>query len=97
MTSNRREHGLPAEHVALRCAFDQTVPDRGVRRQLFAFFEVFNMSNSWSPTSMTTQAFTEAKGVWTLTPTVYGQGSADAMAPDGTEARRMQVGLCFVF
>ncbi len=67
------------------------------RYKLYAFFEVFNVSNSWSPTSITTSAFTEAKGVLTLTPTAYGQGSADVAAPDGTEARRMQVGLRFTF
>ena len=67
------------------------------RYKLQAFFEVFNVSNSWSPTSITTSAFTEAKGVLTLTPTAYGQGSADVAAPDGTEARRMQVGLRFTF
>ena len=67
------------------------------RYKVYAFFEVFNVSNSWSPTSMTTQAFTETKGVLTLTPTAYGQGSADVAAPDGTEARRMQVGLRLAF
>jgi hypothetical protein len=67
------------------------------RYKVYAFFEVFNVSNSWSPTSMTTQAFSEAKGVLTLTPTAYGVGSGDAAAPDGTEARRMQVGLRLAF
>lgn len=67
------------------------------RYKLYLSFEAFNISNSWSPTSMTTQAFTEARGVLTLTPTAYGQGSADAMAPDGTEARRMQVSVRFSF
>ncbi|MBZ5579821.1 MAG: TonB-dependent receptor [Acidobacteriia bacterium] len=67
------------------------------RTQVSLNFEVFNVSNSWSPTSMTTQAFTESKGVITLTPTAYGQGSGDAMSPDGTEARRMQVSVRVVF
>jgi hypothetical protein len=67
------------------------------RFKLYAFFEVFNLSNSWSPTGMTTSAFTEAKGVLTQTPTAYGVGSGDNAAPDGTEARRMQVGLRIVF
>jgi hypothetical protein len=67
------------------------------RYRLFVFFEVFNVSNSWSPTSITSQAFTESKGVLTLTPTAYGQGSADSAAPDGTQARRMQVGLRFAW
>ena len=69
----------------------------GERAKLYAFFEVFNISNSWSPTSMSSQAFTESKGVLTLTPLAYGQGTGDAAAPDGTEARRMQVGLRLVF
>lgn len=69
----------------------------GERYKLYLNLEVFNVSNSWSPTTMTTQAFTEAKGVLTLTPTAYGQGSADAMSPDGTEARRLQVSVRFTF
>ncbi|HUI56681.1 MAG TPA: carboxypeptidase regulatory-like domain-containing protein [Bryobacteraceae bacterium] len=69
----------------------------GDRYRVSAFFEVFNISNSWSPTSMTSQAFTEAKGVLTLTPAAYGVGSGDSLNPDGTEARRMQVGLRFEF
>jgi hypothetical protein len=69
----------------------------GERYKLYAFFEVFNISNSWSPTGMSTQAFTESKGVLTLTPLAYGQGTGDAAAPDGTEARRMQVGLRLTF
>ena len=69
----------------------------GERAKLYAFFEVFNVSNSWSPTGMTSQAFTETKGVLTLTPLAYGQGNGDAAAPDGTEARRMQVGARLTF
>jgi outer membrane receptor protein involved in Fe transport len=63
------------------------------RMKAYVFFEVFNVSNSWSPTSMTTQAYSEAKGVLTYTPNAYGVGQADVAAPDGTEARREQVGL----
>ncbi len=69
----------------------------GERYKLFLNFEVFNISNSWSPTSLTTQAFTESKGVLTLTPTAYGLGSSDAVAPDGTQARRLQVSARFTF
>jgi outer membrane receptor protein involved in Fe transport len=69
----------------------------GERVKGFVFFEVFNVSNSWSPTAMTSQAFTESKGVLTQTPLAYGVGSADAAAPDGTEARRMQAGLRITF
>jgi outer membrane receptor protein involved in Fe transport len=69
----------------------------GERHKLFLNFEVFNISNSWSPTSMSTQAFTEAKGVLTLTPAAYGVGLSDAMSPDGTEARRLQVSARFTY
>jgi Carboxypeptidase regulatory-like domain/TonB dependent receptor/TonB-dependent Receptor Plug Domain len=69
----------------------------GERYKLYLSFEVFNVSNSWSPTSMTTQAFTESKGVLTLTPTAYGIGSSDAVAPDGTQARRLQASVRFTF
>lgn len=46
---------------------------------------------------MTTQAFTEAKGVLTLTPTAYNEGSSDALPPDGTFARSLQVSARFSF
>ena len=67
------------------------------RYKLFVNFEVFNISNSWSPTAMTSQAYTETKGVLTYTPTAFGVGSSDAASPDGTLARRMQFSLRFVF
>jgi hypothetical protein len=60
-------------------------------------FEAFNIANNWSPTSLTTQAYTEAKGVLTYTPTAYGVGSADGGFPDGTQARRLQVSARFTF
>ena len=61
-------------------------------------FEVFNVSNSWSPTSMTSQAYAETtKGVLTLTPAAYGIGSADGGFPDGTQARRLQISARFTF
>jgi hypothetical protein len=65
--------------------------------KLFLNFEVFNISNSWSPTTMSSQAYTEAKGVLTLTPTAYNQGTGDSAPPDGTLARRMQVSVRFQF
>jgi hypothetical protein len=59
-------------------------------------FEVFNLSNSWSATSISSyQAFTESKGV--ITPTPLGGPSADGGFPDGTQARRMQISARFVF
>jgi Carboxypeptidase regulatory-like domain/TonB dependent receptor/TonB-dependent Receptor Plug Domain len=69
----------------------------GEKYRVYLNFEAFNISNSWSPTSMTTQAFTEAKGILTLTPAAYNVGSSDAASPDGTEARRLQVSARFTF
>lgn len=60
-------------------------------------FEAFNISNTWSPTSLTTQVYTETKGVLTLTPTAYGVGSGDGGFPDGTQARRLQVSARLTF
>jgi len=60
-------------------------------------FEAFNIANNWSPTALTTQAFTEAKGVLTYTPTAFGVGSSDGGFPDGTQARRLQVSARFTF
>ena len=60
-------------------------------------FEAFNIANNWSPTSLTTQAFTETKGVLTYTPAAFGVGSQDGGFPDGTQARRLQVSARLVF
>ncbi|HKE22754.1 MAG TPA: hypothetical protein VKB88_10215, partial [Bryobacteraceae bacterium] len=60
-------------------------------------FEAFNISNSWSPTSMTTQEYTASNGVLKYTPTAFGQGSGDGGFPDGTQARRLQVSARFTF
>ena len=60
-------------------------------------FEAFNIANNWSPTSYTSQAYTEAKGVLTYTPTAFGVGSGDGGFPDGTQARRLQVSARFTF
>ena len=67
------------------------------RVHLFLNFEAFNISNSWTPTSLTTQQFVEAKGVLTLTPTAYGVGTQDGGFPDGTQARRLQVSARVTF
>lgn len=76
--------------VRLTKTIPLTVKDRPVN--LLLNFEVFNVSNSWSPTSMTTQEYAEtSKGLLTLTPGAYGIGSADGGFPDGTQARRLQV------
>ena len=60
-------------------------------------FEAFNIANNWSPTGLTTQAYTEAKGILTYTPTAFGVGTGDGGFPDGTQARRLQVSARFVF
>jgi hypothetical protein len=64
-------------------------------------FDIFNLSNSWSPTSISNQMFTEqtTNGVGVLTPTpgAYNQPLADVGPPDGTLVRRLQVGARFVF
>jgi hypothetical protein len=65
-----------------------TVKDRVVKASVA--FEAFNISNSWSPTSIATQEYTLAKGVLTPSPTAYGYGTADGGFPDGTQARRLQ-------
>src|SRR5579875_2717048 len=61
------------------------------RVKLALNFEAFNVSNSWTPTSLSQQEYTESKGVLTLTPTAYGLGQQDGGFPDGTQARRLQV------
>jgi hypothetical protein len=73
------------------------------RYRLAFNFEVFNISNSWSPTSMFTSAYTEStiNGVATLKPVTgpssAGNGSGDSAPPDGTEARRLQISARFTF
>ncbi len=63
--------------------------------------EAFNISNSWSPTGMTTQVYTEAKSILTPSPlginSTYGIGTGDGGFPDGTQARRLQVSARFTF
>jgi hypothetical protein len=69
----------------------------GERMRLYGMFEAFNLSNSWSPTSLSTQGFTEKGGVLTLTPNAYGVGTADGGPPDGSQARSMQWAVRFTF
>jgi hypothetical protein len=71
------------------------LPHEGVKLGLS--FEAFNIANNWSPTSMSTQAFTEAKGILTYTPTAFGSGLGDGGFPDGTQARRLQVSARLTF
>jgi hypothetical protein len=81
----------------------------GERFKLFLQAEAFNISNTWAPTALATQAYCEgngcilpsgAKGVTgTLyaTPTAYGFGTSDGGFPDGTQARRLQVSARITF
>jgi outer membrane receptor protein involved in Fe transport len=60
-------------------------------------FEAFNISNSWSPTSLATQEYTATKGVLQATPSAWGYGTADGGFPDGTQARRVQISARITF
>ncbi|MEZ5353159.1 MAG: carboxypeptidase regulatory-like domain-containing protein [Bryobacteraceae bacterium] len=66
------------------------------RYQLHLNFEAFNVFNHVSDTSVNGQAFQARNGI--LTPTArLGEGSASQGFPDGTNARRAQVSLRFIF
>jgi len=67
------------------------------RLRLYLNLEVFNLSNTVVDTSITNQAFLEARQVLTFTPAAFGSGTASGGFPDGTNARRAQVGARFVF
>lgn len=66
------------------------------RYKLYLNFEVFNVSNTIVDTSVFTQAYTEKNHILTPTPGL-GNGSGSFGFPDGTNARRAQVGARFVF
>ena len=66
------------------------------RYQLFLNFEALNVFNHVSNTSVNGQAFQATNGV--LAPTArLGEGSASQGFPDGTNARRAQFSVRFVF
>lgn len=76
----------------------------GDRYKVYLSFEIFNVGNDWSPTSINTEAFTETGSCTAVPPTCalkpvanVGTGYGDALNPDGTEARRMQVSARFTF
>jgi len=75
----------------------KAIPLYTERVKAFLNFEAFNVSNSWSPTSMLTQEYTATKGVLQATPTAWGYGSADGGFPDGTQARRLQISARVTF
>lgn len=66
------------------------------RYQLHLNFEAFNVFNHVSNTSVNGQAFQATNGVLNPTPRL-GEGSASQGFPDGTNARRAQVSLRFIF
>jgi hypothetical protein len=66
------------------------------RCQLQLSFEAFNVMNHVSYTSVNGQAFQAANGVLTPTPRL-GEGSASQGFPDGTNARRAQLSVRFLF
>ena len=66
------------------------------RYQLYLNFEAFNVFNHVSDSAVNTQAFQATNGV--LAPTArLGEGAASQGFPDGTNARRAQVSVRFVF
>ena len=68
------------------------------RKRLSLYFEAFNLSNSQYDTSIRTTQYTVATGSQQLVPAVgFGTGSASQGFPDGTNARRAQVGVRFAF
>jgi len=66
------------------------------RCKLYLMFEVFNISNTIVDTALNTQAYTERGKVLTPTPGL-GLGTQSAGFPDGTNARRAQVGARLTF
>ena len=66
------------------------------RYQLFLNFEAFNVFNHVANTSVNGQAFQATNGVLSVTPRL-GEGSASQGFPDGTNARRAQFSVRFVF
>ena len=70
----------------------------GERCKLYLNFEMFNVENTWSATSYSSnRAYSEAKGVITPTPQLLYVPSASYGSPDGTQARRMQISGRFTF
>ena len=95
---------MTASLLVCRCSQDRrgirltkAIPLGSERVHLFLNFEAFNVSNSWSPTGMSTQEYTATKGVLQLTPAAYGIGNAVGGFPDGTQARRLQISLRMTF
>jgi hypothetical protein len=70
----------------------------GERVKASLSLDVFNLANTWSATGYTSsQAYTETKGILTPTPSYLYVPSGDGGFPDGTQARRMQIGARITF
>jgi hypothetical protein len=67
------------------------------RYRLDFTFEVWNITNTQVDTAITNQACVETNRILTLTPGAYGTGIQSGGFPDGTNARRAQVGARLVF
>ena len=80
---------LPTGKLNLAPRTGLTIPIHE-RLKLYVNFEVFNVSKTISDNSITSQAYTEAKGLLTLTPASNGVGTADGGFPDGAQARRIK-------
>ncbi len=66
------------------------------RMKAYLMFEAFNLFNTQYNTSINAQAYTASAGVLSPVATT-GIGTASQGFPDGTNARRMQAGMRFVF
>jgi hypothetical protein len=67
----------------------------GEGKSAMVFFEAFNVFNNVYNTSVFTEAFQSTGTI--IRPVPYGGGSASQGFPDGTNARRAQLGARFVF
>ncbi len=100
---NTRVPFLPVDSIYTPASYradiriTKAIPLSTERVKAFLNFEAFNISNSWSPTSLFTQAFTATRGILQATPTAWGYGSADGGFPDGTQARRLQISARVTF
>jgi len=68
----------------------------GERWRLMALLEAFNVTNSQYDTAVRTQAYQASGGMLRPTPRL-GEGTQSAGFPDGTNARRAQIGLRLMF
>ncbi len=74
------------------------IPVFGERVNMFLLFEVFNLFNTPYDTSRNTTQYILNAATASLTPVAsYGYGNASQAFPDGTNARRAQIGLRLTF